>query len=261
MKKITLLLFLICSILGLSQEKSTGIVSLSTNVKANITLNNSTSLVTLSLTGPNDRWFALQFGSFANGDGMMAGADVVYWNGTTLVDGVQEGVGSQPTVDPINNWTLVSNTNNSPSTGLRTVVFSRPFNTGDANDYTFNYSDTTIDFVWARKNIAGYTIDYHGATNRGYGIGNQYTNLGVEDFSLNNTLIFPNPSSGKISIIYKTSLTKVNIYSQTGQLVRKIDIKDKSENVKLNVEGLENGVYLIELQNDSEKSWKKVIIN
>ena len=131
--KITLLLLIGVSLLS-AQQKSTGVVTLSTNMAATLTLDNGTSTATLSLTGPNDRWFALQFGSFTGG--MAAGSDLVYWDNVTLVDARHVGIGSTPTTDATNNWTITSNLNNSPSAGLRTIVATRAFNTGDANDFT-----------------------------------------------------------------------------------------------------------------------------
>ena len=39
-----------------------------------------------------------------------------------------------------------------------------------------------------------------------------FTTLGVEDFSLNATSIYPNPSNGSFSIETKTRLDKINVY-------------------------------------------------
>jgi len=263
MKKTTLLLMTLISFAGFAQTKSTGEVNLSTNVKATLELNNTTTTAKLTLVGPNDRWFALQFGSFANGQGMASGTDVVYWNNTTLVDAVQQGEGEVPE-DDTNNWTFVSNTNNSPSAGLRTIVFTRPFVTGDgANDYVFNYADTTIDFAWARKSGAtgGYVLNSHGTGNRGYAINAPLTVLGVEDFSLNASAVYPNPSKGNFTVKSKTTLDKINIYTQTGAFVKAVEVRAGATEVEVSAEGLSEGVYLIELQNASEQSWKKIIIN
>lgn len=267
MKLKTTLLLTLLSLGAFAQSKSTGNVTLSTNMSANLTLNNTTSTVTLSLTGPNDRWFALQFGSFAtnppdvSGDGMQAGQDLVYWNNVTLVDARHNGVGVTPTNDPTNNWTLVSNNNNTPVAGQRTVVFTRPFNTGDANDYTFNYANSDIDFAWARSASANsYTLANHTGTNRGY-VGNVATTLGVDKFSLNNAQVYPNPSNGDFNIKSETIITKVNVYSQTGAFVKTVEVENNADNAAINIKGLSTGVYLIELVNDTEKSWKKIIVN
>lgn len=257
MKKITLLSLLMLSTLGFAQSKSTGVVTLTTNMTANLTLNNTTSKATLVLTGPADRWFALQFGSFVAGDGMSSGQDVVYANSTTLVDAKHNGIGSAPTPDTTNNWTVLSNI---ISGTTRTITAERNFSTGDVNDYTFNYADTSIDFAWARHGSASYTLAYHG-NGRGYQLNKTFTTLGVEDFSLNASSVYPNPSNGTFTISSKTNLTEINVYSQTGVLVKTIKAEDRSEKTEVIVNGLQAGVYLIELKNDAEKSWKKVIVN
>lgn len=264
MKLKTTLLLTLLSLGAFAQTKSTGNIALSSNMAATLTLDNTTSTATLTLSGPNDRWFALQFGSFATtppAGGMASGQDVVYWNNVTLVDARQNGIGSAPTADATNNWTLVSTTNNSPVAGQRTVVFTRPFNTGDVNDYTFNYADANIDFAWARADTPTFAVTvYHGGGNRGYA-GNVATTLGVDKFSLNNAQVYPNPSNGDFNIKSETIITKVNVYTQTGAFVKTVEVENNADNAAINIKGLSTGVYLIELVNDTEKSWKKVIVN
>jgi len=266
MKKITLLAILATSITCFAQQKSTGDISLSTNMTVNLTLNNTTQKAILKLTGPSDRWFALQFGSFGAGGGMKNGEDFVYANGTisTLVDGNHNGKGVSPNTDATQDWTVTSDTGISPaSPAIRTIIAERNLSTGDAKDYTFNYANNTIDFVWARKSSAGYGLEYHGSTNRGYNLSVPLsTTLGVEDFGLKTSSIYPNPSNGNFSIETTTGLDKINVYTQTGSLVQTIDVKDKSNNtVEVSLKSVQKGLYLIELQNGSEKTWKKIILN
>ncbi|HCQ12110.1 T9SS type A sorting domain-containing protein [Flavobacterium sp.] len=254
--KITLLLTLL-SLGAFAQSKSTGNIALGANMSANLTLNNATSTVTLSLTGPNDKWFSLQFGSFTGG--MQAGTDVVYWNNTTLVDARHVGIGSAPSVDATNNWTFVSN--NPTGATQRTIVFTRPFNTGDVNDYTFNYADANIDLAWAIANSATYAVtSYHGGGNRGVLV-DTATTLSLDKFSLNNAQVYPNPSNGDFNIKSETIITKVNVYTQTGAFVKTVEVENNADNAAININGLSTGVYLIELVNDTEKSWKKIIVN
>jgi len=258
MKKITLLGLLIISVSNFAQQKSTGNVTLTTNMTVNLTLNNTTSKATLTLTGPSDRWFALQFGSFALGDGMAAGEDLVYANATTIVDASHNGVGSAPSTDAAQNWTVTSNT---VTSGIRTIIAERNLSTGDANDYTFNYANSSIDFVWARRSSAGYGLNYHGATNRGYNLSIPLsTTLGVDDFSLKTSSIYPNPSNGNFSIETKTGLDQINVYSLTGVLVETIGVKNKANIVEVSLKNLQSGIYLIELKNENDKSWEKIII-
>lgn len=256
-KKITLLLIFVASVLN-AQQKSTGVMTLGADMTASLTLDNGTSLATVTLSGPNDRWFALQFGSFTGG--MEAGSDLVYWNGTTLVDARHNGIGITPTNDVTNNWTLVSNVNNSPVTGRRTIVYTRPFVTGDANDFTFVYADTTIDIAMAKHQSASFTLAYHGGANRQVLLDTALNVLGLEDFSLKAATIYPNPSKGDFTISTKTFLNTVDVYNINGAFVKTFKVEDTSENVQFNISGLPVGVYLLELKNDTEKIWKKVII-
>lgn len=62
MKKITIVLLCLLSFAVFAQSKSTGNILLNSSYTANFTLNNTTSKVTLVLTGPSDRWFALGLG-------------------------------------------------------------------------------------------------------------------------------------------------------------------------------------------------------
>jgi hypothetical protein len=137
---------------------------------AKIELNSTTSIATLTFTGPSDRWFALQIGSFASGGGMQEGTDVVYWNGTTLVDASQNGIGSPPSPDAVNDWT----SSNTVSGTTRTIIATRAFSTGSAEDFTFVYSDINIDFAWAKGSTATNTLISHGNT-RGYSLNNAYS--------------------------------------------------------------------------------------
>lgn len=258
MNKPVVILLLLLSSLGFSQQKSTGLVTLNSLMSASINLNNTTSTVTLTLSGPNDRWFALQFGSFANGDGMLAGTDVVYWNNATLVDARQNGVGVTPSIDATNNWTLVANTNNSPSSGLRTIVYTRPFNTGDANDYVFNYANSSIDFAWSRGNTAGFSLAYHGG-NRGYAIDTPFATLGVDDFSLRSTIVYPNPSSGNFTLVSKVPLISIAVYTQTGSFITRFNASNYDNTIDLSDVG--TGVYLLELSDGQSVFWKKVLVD
>ncbi|MFD2602238.1 Ig-like domain-containing protein [Flavobacterium suzhouense] len=170
MKKLLLLTALLAGAAGAyAQSKATAVVTLTSGMTAKLELNNTTSTATLTFTGPSDRWFALQIGSFTNSGGMQNGTDVVYWNGTTLVDGNQNGLGSAPSADATNDWTST----NSVSGTTRTIIATRAFNTGSADDFTFVYSDINVDFAWAKGSSATNTLISHG-TSRGYSLNNAY---------------------------------------------------------------------------------------
>jgi hypothetical protein len=253
MKKTTLLLFSLFALAGFAQSKSTGIMSLNNGIPitANFTLNNDTSLVTLVLTGPSDRWFGLGIGVVA-GFGMSAGDVIVYT--TALSDSYFVGIGS-PALDAAQSWTTVSNTT---AGTVRTLTLTRSLTNTDGNDFQMPYSTTnSISIGGARPTFATNNIGGHGGVG-GYATGT-FTTLDVEDFSLNATMIYPNPSKGMFTVKAKSALKSINIYAHTGAFLKSIQVT-AFENTEVNLEGLPTGIYLLELQNDNDQSWKRVII-
>lgn len=261
MKK-TLLFITLISFLGFAQQKTTGVITLSNSIPitANFTLNNTTSQVTLVLTGPSDRWFGLGIG--VNQGFGMADGDVVVFSDVTnpkLTDRNYNGF-QEPAIDTAQNWTTVSNT---VSGTVRTLTLTRALtNTDGANDFQFTYATTnSISIAGVRPPTVTQTVAPHGGLpNVGYASNVPFTTLGVEDFSLRASQIYPNPSNGEFIVKTKTTLEKINVYTQTGSFVKTIEVKDASDAVEVNITGLQTGIYLIELVNDNEKSWKKVII-
>jgi hypothetical protein len=252
MKKITSLLFCFLFLSSFSQSKSTGDISFSNGLTANFTLNKTTAKVTLVLKGPSDRWFGLGLG-VVRGFGMQAGDVLVYI--TSLTDRNFIGQGSPE--NDVQDWATVSNP--LPVAGVRTLTLERNLENSDSKDLQLPYDTTnSINLVGVRASVAttGLSSSHVYVYNTG-----TFSTLGVEDFSLNATSIYPNPASGAFYIKTKTNLSKVNLYNQTGALVRTIKVTDYSKEVELSVSNVQAGVYFLELQNDSEKSWKKVIVN
>ena len=142
-------------------------------------------------------------------------------------------------------------------------MLNRALTNSEPNDFQFPYASTnSISFGGARAPSANMTVGSHGGSaSAGYAINVPFTTLGVEDFSLNASKIFPNPTNGDFSIQTKTYLNQVNIYTQTGAFVKTIYTENNEEVVNVEVNGLSTGIYLIELINDNQKTWKKVIVN
>lgn len=101
------------------------------------------------------------------------------------------------------------------------------------------------------------TLAYHGNNPHAPQVLSR-TALGVEDFSLNASSIFPNPSNGNFTVKAKTALSEINVYTQTGAFVK--TVKGGEEGAEVNVSGLSTGVYLLELKNETDKAWKKMIV-
>lgn len=130
-------------------------------------IDNATSTITMTIAGPDDRWFGVGFGSG------MANADVLlYTSGkstaTHTLAPTDYKLSAQSlggvNADAQQDWNIVSSTENA---GVRTIVATRLFNTGDANDAIINFSATTINIIWAKHSTADHTMNYHGSPNRG----------------------------------------------------------------------------------------------
>lgn len=252
MKK-TLLLFSLF-LIGMAvnaQVKSTGVVTFGTSgITAQIDLDNGTSTATLTFTGPSNRWFALQIGSEI---GMESGADMVYATNTGLIDCKMNGSGVTPSTDAINNWTVSSNT---VSGTTRTIVATRAFSTGDTNDYTFNYDNADIDFIWAKANSASYSLAYHGASNKGFALNSALT-LGTEGFQKAEIKIYPNPVADNFFIESEVHIQTLRIYNIEGKLMKELAAVSLEEGI--DISSFSNGVYFLEMESAEGILYKKLV--
>lgn len=168
MKRISFLLFCISSLWGkaqtkviLNQELSPG-----SGIFVAAEMNQTASTITMTMKGPDDRWFGVGFGV-----AMIGGDALIYTDGR---QGAMHALGvwdydlnAQQTsgVDKDNtqNWTIISNTT---SGGVRTISASRLLNNGDPIDDVLSYNDINLNLIWAKGAVPGNTMSYHGS-NRG----------------------------------------------------------------------------------------------
>lgn len=246
MKKITLLLLFLVSTFGFSQSKSTPIISFNADMTAQFTLDNATSKVALTLTGPSDNWTSLGLGTSSS----TTSGDVFVYT-TSVIDS------STPSADVNQDWSIISNI---VTSGKRTIALERTLANSDLNDLQMAFDTTNaIDVVWSRSGSAIATAPN---ANRGSTIASFNSTLGVDDNSFEDEIIiYPNPTSRELSIKTNINLSKVTIYSQTGALVKMINGNDNSSELKVDVSDLPKALYIFELQKESEKTWKKVIVN
>jgi Secretion system C-terminal sorting domain/DOMON domain len=223
---------------------TTGTVSLPSS-QMTIKIDTDTQ-VTLTLTGPSNVWLGVGFG----GTSMSTATDMFIWSSSSNRDYTPSGGQSTPSSDASQSWTIVSD--NVVST-TRTIIATRPLTS--SGDFTFVNSNSSISIIYAFGNNT--TLSSH--SGRGSRTLNRSA-LGVEDFSLNTALVYPNPSNGNFKIESKSFLKKLTVYSQIGTLVQTIELEGNSKNNEINLKNLQAGVYLLELQSDSDKAWKKIII-
>lgn len=192
-------------------------------------MNNGTNTITVTVKGPADRYLAFGFGS---GAGMSSGDVLMYSNATgsnAVADHFLAG-GTTPPTDAQQDWTIQSNT---VASNVRTIVASRNLNTGDANDYQFNFSDASVPLFWAKGASASTSVSYHGGSNRALGIVRTWTVPDVTAPSLSST----NPTNNAIGASLTANLTATfseNIAFAGGG----IELRDGSNNL---VETFVNG--------------------
>lgn len=162
-KLVLLFLSLLFTKAFIAQSYTTGVINLTTTsgLAMSVKIDVGTQ-VTLTLSGPASRWFALGF----NANSMTNGTDVVGVHSAGTLgsfDAKLTGFGA-PVTDAQQDWTITSDLINS---GVRTIIATRALNTLDPNDYTFSATPTTLSLIWARSASASFTYSNHGSSNRG----------------------------------------------------------------------------------------------
>lgn len=243
-----LLMFSVQFALG---QFTTGTANLSAT--STVRIDTSPTIVTITLTGLSDRWLGLGFAS----NTMASVTDMFIWNDSTNRDYTPNTVGNAghnlPSPDAIQSWTIVSD---DVASGTRTVVATRPL--VSSGDYTFTNNNMFIQLIYAQGSTT--SLAYHGDNPHGTAAIGRFV-LALEDFTSNSTSIYPNPSTGIFKIKTNSILDKIIVYSQNGTIVKNIIFEEKKEENEVNLSELSTGIYIFELQNGDEKSWKKVVIN
>lgn len=213
-----------------------------------IKIDTDATTVTLTLTGPSTTSLAIGFGGLTMGSVM----DMFVWSSSSNRDYTPSGEQSAPSPDALasQSWTILTDV---PNAGVRTVVATRALIS--SGDYTFVNSNASIPIIYSRN--SSQTFGQHGIKGS---LTLTRSALGVEDFSLNAAKIYPNPSNGNFIVNSNSAVKKLHVYSQIGVFVKAIEYDGNSNQVEVNLKGLPFGVYLIELQNDADKAWKKIII-
>lgn len=255
MKKIYLAIALFTVITASdAQTKSTGTQTLNSLMTLKIDKNATTSIVTITLTGPTqtgatDKWFGIGL----NATGMVNGTDCLYY-ASSFVDSKITGQGAPQTdTDNTNNWTV----SNTTSGTTRTLVLTRGF-VGGTGDYSFNYNTgDALNVIWAYG--TGNNIVYH--ESRGtYPLA--FT-LGVEDFAtLDKVSIAPNPSNGVFTISKnnQTSISKVTVFDINGKVVKVVDSELNYDTTTVDLSTFSRGVYFMEIANETDKVVRKIIL-
>ncbi len=253
MKKITLQIFsILCLITSLSfgQTYTSGSQSITGSLDAQIDINTTTNIVTLTLIGPTSGWLSLGFNSFGHDNG-----DVVMFDGTNLVDRTFTGGDSEPTTDSqgTHNWTVTSNTTNA---GARTVVATRARVSSDTGDYDFSATPTTLFVVGAYENNFNISNEH---TNKGTST-LTFALLGVDDYNKIQFSMSPNPATSNLKIVLPSHLnnSSIEIFDVLGRQIYIGNLINTHFSV-VDVSTWNSGVYLVKVLNDNSSQTKRFV--
>lgn len=252
MKKttLTILSFLFATTL-FAQTFSTGTVTLRAGYTAKVDV--SPTLVTITQIGPSDRWFSLAF----NNSGMGSGDIVAFINAANISDRILSGTGV-PSADAVQNWTTISNT---IATGVRTVVSTRALNTGEAGDFVFSNTASSLGLGWSMSLSASFTLASHNGS--GTNAGQVATNLtlGNNEFATDSFKMYPNPSTGvtTIELPAYVSTGVVKIYDTLGRVVKTQTVSATDNSITTSE--LTTGTYIVVVRTDYGNATKNLLID
>ena len=188
-------------------------------------------------------------------------------------------LGTAEMYDPItDSWSFISNLPFAKFGTTSAVVQNKLFvfgNTNNANVLSYD----PINNSWQELGAMPENVNFAGAVQFNdviYVIGGGTVDLiadgigdvncfspmvtGVNDFELNNLLIYPNPSNGKVSVQSDIEVAAINILDINGRLLNKYRSFKNQNNIELNI-GDEKGIYFINIEfNNGQKIFRKLML-
>lgn len=160
-------------------------------------------------------------------------------------------------------WTTLSEINNvgfyiEKSTGNDTEFREIGFVQGKGNSNGLvEYSYADLNF--GRSTMLAYRlrqIDIDG--NESYSAIRMIRTPGMDDYE-----VFPNPTTGVISVILPESSTvnHISIYNTIGQVIYSVNVNQATKSYQFDLGEFEEGIYLMRLENGINSKIKKIILN
>jgi hypothetical protein len=252
MKKITLILSLLISAYGFAQNTSTGVVTLNANAGFTVQfdVNGTTNKVTMTMVGPSNVWLAVALNTTGGNSMGAGGEDVILYDSTGLKDRNLTGAQNAPNVDASQDWTQSSNT---VTSGVRTIVATRDLDTNDSNDYVFTTTNNSaLPLLWAYG--SGTNLAYHASR------GATASTLSTQTIALTPEFnIYPNPVTNELSVEFPSAVTQatISVYSVLGTLVYSSTMDQW--NSKINTSEWNTGVYLMNINAANFSQTKRII--
>ncbi len=247
------------NIITYGQLISTGDLDFGTqNITLNATVNTGTDVVTLTVTGPQTRWFGIGFNaSFMNG-----AYTIIFKENSGTIEERQLSGHTSGTILATQDISITSDTNDGT---IRTVILTRPRLGTDASSYDFPTTDgSDTNIIWGYGPAGGNfnTATFMGGHSPGGVLITFNTSLSIENFNntLSASIFYPNPSTGKINIENGREINTIEVYDMMGRIVKKINYREQSTN-SINLSNLNTGMYAALLLGDNNlKALKRIII-
>ncbi len=255
MKFKTLLVAFLVTSYSFSQVWSTGEVTLAGTFSVQFDVDQTNNLVTLRMTGPQDRYLAVAPGVSLGSSMGDSGDDVIVYNSNGLQDRHMTGSNSKPSLDSSSDWTLVSSDDLPNDPNERRVIATRVINSGDSNDFIFPTNQTALPILWA----LGSSLSFNKHQDKG-GVVAQLS-LSNEKVALNNFKLIPNPTSDIFVIEFNKPLefAKLNVFDVMGKLVYEDQINSKSKVINTNL--WPSGFYIIKVETSTYSHIKRLVKN
>jgi hypothetical protein len=246
MKKISLLFCLLLFCNSFSQSTTTGEFTLTPGFTVQFDYDDTNQEVTMTLKGPSDVWLGVgmdaQSMDYTN-------ADVIIYSSSGLKDYYLDGDNAPPSLDT-NNWTLLSN---NVITGERTIVASRPSNTGESTDYNFTSFVGSIPIIWAKG--SDLSFGYHS----GRGTAILPFVLSTSDVIQKSFEIYPNPTVDELNFEFPDNVQSANVqvYNILGNQITQTQLKRTVP--KLDTNAWASGMYVVQIITEDAVQTKRII--
>jgi len=248
MKKLLLISSLVLAT-TVGAQFSSGTVNLG-STGMTVKLDTTPTLATLTLTGPDNSYLGIGFGSV----GMATGSDGFIYNSTANRDYTFGGF-TFPTADASQDWTVTSNTT---AGGIRTVVATRSLSGGAGDTAIPNAAGPFSIFYAKGNNVLNISNHGPGTANRGLSTLNMTSFLGTKDALAENKKIalYPNPAKETVNFKNADKIKSVDIYESSGRKVRSVTLTGDN----INVSDLKSGSYYFEITlKDGTLTFEKLI--
>ena len=246
MKKISLLFCLLLFCNSFSQSTTTGEFTLTPGFTVQFDYDDTNQEVTMTLKGPSDVWLGVgmdaQSMDYTN-------ADVIIYSRSGLKDYYLDGDNARPSLDT-NNWTLLSD---NVIAGERTIVASRPSNTGQSTDYNFTSFVGSIPIIWAKG--SDLSFGYHS----GRGTAILPFVLSTSDVIQKSFEIYPNPTVDELNFEFPDNVQSANVqvYNILGNQITQTQLKRTVP--KLDTNAWASGMYVVQIITEDAVQTKRII--